>query len=79
LGQTKFALQQTAFPGEDGRMPHRDAQQIRDDRFTRSSPTFHRARSKVLPITGSPDEIHSGMSFAEHSESDNANAAIYAS
>jgi hypothetical protein len=47
LGQTKFALQQTAFPGEDGRMPHRDAQQIRDERFTRSSPTFHRARATL--------------------------------
>ena len=45
IGPEKFAIQQTAFPGEDGRMPHRDAQQIRDDRFTRSSPTFHRARA----------------------------------
>src|ERR1700677_76444 len=29
-------------------MPHRNAQQIRDNRFTRSSPSFHRA-SLALP------------------------------
>jgi hypothetical protein len=57
LGQTKFALQQTAFPGEDGRMPHRDSQQIRDDRFTRSSPTFHRA-TLGHPFAGANHSAH---------------------
>jgi hypothetical protein len=27
--------------GQDGHVPHRNAQQSRDDRFTRSSPSFH--------------------------------------
>jgi hypothetical protein len=29
-------------------MPHRNAQQIQDNRFTRSSPSFHRARAAPL-------------------------------